>query len=810
MQDRLNMRVKSIVMVALVGLPLAGALLVLGAQEGARQGGRQSAEGKQLARLQVNFAEESSFEHSFGGRHERKVERKTLEAAIVFEFPEGMEQLQETTCEELEKTIRQTRKDCAQLPLPGELCVKSIREMEEGARKCRETIPTYGFSWSAEDRGVISVPGPITLVSFTGQASYFREEKSEEQRFGHCMPGIRPTKIESTYFSTEKGNGTLRPGRNPIEGAFNVNVMGDRVFGLVVYGNSFDVTGHWKKTYKTICDSGSETGPTLSSKMRITAHFPVTGTGPDPDWQVQVSRTANGYSGNASYKKQDEGGWIITKTVSYTLDIGEAIYEVVVTPPKNLKDWIPKGGKDENTPGDQIKFIGQVQEKKGSKGGKAGGSRKVKVAFELTSSREPGIAMNFPPKDLVSKPPRPDLRILKEGTSSAFTITDETKEDGPGQYKAEGEFKVGESFDLVVGSFDYGAYGYLNVSADAPVRIKGHPDTNRLWLPKDDNMNSIADKWEEKDKSVRGGASDSDEDSKPEGDGTPGDGLSLYEEYRGFMVQRNHIRTNPKYKDLFIFDQNNLTIGEFARSGLVLHLVKNGEFVEDPEPGVHNPNVINFNAGTAHLGKQHLLRMKNGPVNGAVGVVLPENVPGAPPGPPKTVRVVIIDVSKLGKKTLPSIIAHELAHGSNVVHHGMNDYKARSVQGKNADGNWEPWGSGEGDVAAPGGQHSGVQQCIMRYNSTANLFEVPGGRYRWRKVLPDGRESLNFINGERYPPFEDEGTIYCEKPDGTGVNAPGGFTLPDGRKVSKAGKAARGSCKKQFCVNDTRPCQFKL
>jgi hypothetical protein len=806
MRDWLKIRAKPIVVVALVGLASVAILLSLATRRGDTQARGNPEETLQPAWLQVNYRSETSRSYNWASGSKASSRdsyfRETMDASIQIGLSKDF--MFEAHCDELEATIRRLKKECGQLPAhPAGPCA-NIKNLEQAARECRQNTPRFGLTsaWLFLENLPEYVPTNIRLISAGGQVSYFEEIKQWEKATKVCNGGKDAPEqpYERTYVTTWRGSDAFKLG--PKDGFFSMTVHGDKVTDLDVHSHGFSIAGQSYET-ESGCRGYSRSEPLEGSHRIIGA---VLSAFKGPEGVVSVSRTPTGYSGSATYRKTiTEGRTTTTETrmMTFAFDIGGAA-EVVVTPPKNLREWIPKGGQDENAAGDKLKFTGQVQEKKGSKGG---GSRKVKVVFELTSSREPGIAMNFPPK--ASDPPRPDLQILKDGTSSAFKITEKLGGKGEdAEYKAEGEFKVGESFTLVVGSFDYGAYGYLNISADAPVRIEDYPDTNRVWLPKDDNKNSIADKWE-KDMDIGGKASDWDEDFKPEGDGTPGDGLSFYEEYRGFMVQGNHIRTNPKYKDLFIFDQNNLGIGKFARSGLTLHLVKNGEFAEDPKPGVPNPNVINLNNGIAHLGTQHLLRMKNGPVRAGVGIVLPENDPAGPPGPPKTVRVVIIDVTKLGKKTQPSTIAHELAHGSNVAHHGENDYEARSVQGKNADGNWETWGGGEGKVAAPGGQHSGVQQCIMRYNSNANLFEVPGGRYRWRKVFPDGREGLDFIFGERYMPFEDEGTIFCERPDGTGVNAPGGFTLPDGRKVSKAGKATRGSCKKQFCVNDTRPCQYK-
>jgi hypothetical protein len=462
-------------------------------------------------------------------------------------------------------------------------------------------------------------------------------------------------------------------------------------------------------------------------------------------WTAQVRRTPTGLIGTASFRKIEKKEDIIgedetqvTQTVSFTFSLGEA--EVVVTPPKNLPDWIPKGGENENTSGDQLKFEGKVQ-------GKGSGRGKVKVVFELTSSREPGIAMNFPPKAQVSEPPRPDLQILKDGTSSAFEITEKTREDGLAQYRAEGEFKVGESFTLVVGSFDYGAYGYLNVSADASVRIEGYPEgTKMLWIPRDDNKNTIADKWEE-EVEASSSAANSDEDNKPPGDRRcfEGDGLSLYEEYRGFMVKGKHTQTNPNRKDLFIHSKvphDSAGIDLFyITSGIKVHRVDEGELDSD--------RVINFNSSKkTHVVDQHGLVM--------IEADLDEGIAGGSPiGPPVYVDKVLIKKDYLNNESpnrgdnFMGTIAHELGHAVGIVHHGEGDYKRMFRRGELpcliSDGKFT--------VAVQNGQHSGVENCIMRYR-TATVVER-GGKF---ECYSGGAQRELFCNAKGPNPLVGEAT----------------------------------------------------
>ena len=110
---------------------------------------------------------------------------------------------------------------------------------------------------------------------------------------------------------------------------------------------------------------------------------------------------------------------------------------------------------------------------------------------------------------------------------------------------------------IKVSCYDYGAYG--EVKADALVSYYFEDTKTReldWWgpgegakVPKDDDANFIADacQW-------NNGRAKDDKDFPPLY-GAPGDGLSRYEEYRGFMVQGEHIRTNPNEKDVFILDK---------------------------------------------------------------------------------------------------------------------------------------------------------------------------------------------------------------------------------------------------------------
>jgi hypothetical protein len=110
---------------------------------------------------------------------------------------------------------------------------------------------------------------------------------------------------------------------------------------------------------------------------------------------------------------------------------------------------------------------------------------------------------------------------------------------------------------------DYGAFGKLG----ATVKVKGTwytaeadgtPD-QFITIPYDMNENKIADAWE-KQNSVYGKPAEWDEDPKPTGQASTGDGLTNYEEYRGFMIDDGtgtpeYKRTDPGQKEIFVIDE---------------------------------------------------------------------------------------------------------------------------------------------------------------------------------------------------------------------------------------------------------------
>ncbi len=499
---------------------------------------------------------------------------------------------------------------------------------------------------------------------------------------------------------------------------------------------------------------------------------------------------ASSYSGR---KQTEESGSDASELVTWNLSHRAADPEAVIVPPSGYDSWLPEAGKDESTRGNAITVTVRLH-KAGDPSKPAG--QKAKFRFVLSDvSEETGVCLNSPLKakarggslwpDLkIDRASNPDLDVSDDGRSA--TSRDSAK-----------------SATVTITSYDWGAYGRLNATAllDGGGEITAHVEGGGeldLTIPRDDNGNHVADSWE-KPFALKTFDAEADDDATPHDVGTEaykGDGLSLYEEYRGFMQQGRHIRTSPLVKDLFVVDEIGRGTGDFAQSGILPHVVTEDEadFEKGPTP---NKGVINFNRGFATRGPQHFLELDDVNLPGLYG-----EAQGDGPGPPWMTRRVAINVAAClernkehpgwGNEEVRSTTAHELAHGCNVWHHGETNYDILLWEKLDPKTNtWQAYNYHDGGsamVASQGGQESGMEQCIMRYVGTT-FYESPAGGVRWIK---DGA----YQYGAYYGPGEAPGHVFCKDQQGTGVNAPG---RPGG---PKAGNATKGKCRSQFCVND--------
>src|SRR6185295_1585197 len=119
--------------------------------------------------------------------------------------------------------------------------------------------------------------------------------------------------------------------------------------------------------------------------------------------------------------------------------------------------------------------------------------------------------------------------------------------------------------DLLTGAvnvscFDYGAYGDFEaiaiLSNGQVVRgvVKGTVDRYQLKLPARKDGSLIATAFLDQH-GVTNLKDDDDEENGPLGDKFKGDGLTRYEEYRGFLVGRSWTAGDPKKKDVFVVNE---------------------------------------------------------------------------------------------------------------------------------------------------------------------------------------------------------------------------------------------------------------
>jgi hypothetical protein len=498
---------------------------------------------------------------------------------------------------------------------------------------------------------------------------------------------------------------------------------------------------------------------------------------------------------------------------------------------ETYENWAPIGGAaksglfSETTPGNDIVASAELRSiETGQAIAKAD-----QIRFELTGvSREPGVCMNAP-QDATGAPD-PDLRFIQERNPGRVQVWGT---DGQRADEDAGANPISASTATVT-SFDYGAWGDLKVTAylkDGRTivgHLEGFPETKVIPLPKRQGGSLIADRWL-RDHSVVGKADNADDDEVPSGDGSNGDGLTLYEEYRGFADGGLWTPGNPTRKDYFICD----LVGARSKDGIDL-------FAGITQLNVHHDlhvwelskdRVVNFNHSAGpHVVDQHgvvLIREFFAAWGQAVSSNLPEpDGSEQRPGTPKDIQHVFVGTGfsptspfqeftvsgrVLQRDRWANVIAHELCHCCNVWHHGEDDERVVWTTVVNAEGgNVQQFESPGGTqivcvredgalipnvarqdprkvwVGVPQGQHSGVEDCVMRYDCAVC--------YRSRK--PDASHVRYDVQGH-----EVVGNILCEDVKGTGCNDP--LHQPH----SRYGDAhhGRGACRYQICVNDTPP-----
>ena len=429
----------------------------------------------------------------------------------------------------------------------------------------------------------------------------------------------------------------------------------------------------------------------------------------------------------------------------------------------------------------------------------------------IDTSSEPGIALNWPREAADT-----DYDLRFEALAGQVT-------EGEQRQRAIQQVPKGVQDTARVLPYDWGGWSVLRVNAllkdgrRLTGRYKGANEDD-VRLPRRQAGSFIADGWKEELKISDPDSADDEND--PEGDSNRGDGLTLYEEYRGFYENGEHIEGRPKKKDYFALNYSgSIGMGGIRhfqrRSGLAVH----GKLLRNE---LSSARVINSNHRSApHRVDQHGVIIRDATFEGYAEAVGGPGNPGTP-GTPGMFEYVGLP-SKL--PTLPTAsaavsyasatVAHELFHTVNVWHHGETDKsvvwrlddsgvlieveignsgaeinagRPISVQNE-ADGSLTEGlraslpngGRMPRNLGANRGQHSGVENCVMRYD-TADAYVMK-----------------TFV-GFRYTFYPDEvpGAGLCDSAAGTNVNA--SSRQPQSRYGDAA--AERGDCKHQIVVND--------
>ncbi|MCC7377451.1 MAG: hypothetical protein IT581_22510 [Verrucomicrobiales bacterium] len=456
--------------------------------------------------------------------------------------------------------------------------------------------------------------------------------------------------------------------------------------------------------------------------------------------------------------------------------------------------------------------------------------------FELAkTSREPGVCLNWP-VPAGDTPPTEDPEFdLRFGTFGPDLVTLSPKKQKASVRPLPDANPAEISSWVFLDCYDFGAHADLQVFADladgrSVVGYLRMGDDKRYLVRVPDRKSGtrIARKWRADHHNDRDDSSD--EDDQPRGDGQKGDGFSLYEEYRGFRVNGAHLSTRPMVKDLFIRNQHGGPVSAACRSleintaeagseGLAIwDTLKSGEW--------HSSRIMNLNRSAdsprTSDEPQHGLLVLTSPAKGEAIVSFADIV--ADPPRPATTKALYVH----RKDNSVATIAHEIAHAIGVEHHGEIDYYARwdlevgpaldgtkrlrhieqRLKVNTQTGVLTPTGgvypirvleSPGGDELVPkvrkkedwpqtlfiaqiGGQHSGRQLCLMRYNSA--------GAY-----IPKG-QPLDRVLTRRVITYSVPGAdIHSLCPDcqGTGINP------------ARFGHANRGNCLSQICVRDSAP-----
>ncbi|MEK7409060.1 MAG: hypothetical protein AAB225_28690, partial [Acidobacteriota bacterium] len=377
------------------------------------------------------------------------------------------------------------------------------------------------------------------------------------------------------------------------------------------------------------------------------------------------------------------GGMDVVLNADLTYDLKPILPEVVIDP-ENYDTWRPEALWDEGTATSPIRVNAKLQNADGTP--VAADARAKRFVFELVNvSHEPGIAGNMPRKDPKKTA---DLKFVAEKNTH---LEIGGNEENVGR-TPDGRYQESH---VVVSSFDWGAWGWIKVTAEMEGGttiegyLKGDRNHKPVRLPRRAANSFIPDSWK-REKGAEKADSD-DGEKEPKGlENCDGDGLTLYEEYRGFIENNAHIEGHPLKKDLFVRNMGGAALepGIWLYGDLTNLEVHSG-FADDELN--FKERIMNVNRAQApHRVDQHgvvvaickdvdggLTILQRGAIRGRPATT--DGVCVQPPGRSGSLtdqfRLASSDVLFAYDKG----VAHELLHATGVEHHGNTD-KSRTVR----------------------------------------------------------------------------------------------------------------------------------